>query len=166
MTYRIPRADLIMAEAMPFQQHWEARVPVPIDKLGDLGLAFHNAFSSIRLGDRIDVCFFEQMKVVSGETEGVMRETATFRVTSRDLEKSRMEVVQIGETFKIAPPKVLKPNTPRVEMHKVKVAEKAWDIRDNLGNVIEQVGSAAQASEFIRSQIGGVEVDPPKAKAA
>jgi hypothetical protein len=141
MTYRIPRSDICMSDAMPFNQHWEARIPVPIEELGDLGTAFHSAFGSLLPGDQIEVCSFER---VGGDWRRLL-EIATFRIVEKTAE--RAEAVRVGKVFSVPEPMAKISETTVSQLVIVDVG-KAFEVRDAAGNIIEQFVDKAQAEVF------------------
>lgn len=144
--YLIPRHDICMSDPMPFNQHWDARVPVPIADVGDVGKALHSAFASLRPGDRVDIASFADR----AWTNAV--EFATFRVTS--LDDDVIKVIQIGDTVKVpkAKPASAKPADDQLEVVTVKGG--AFEVRDGKGNTLETFVSRKQAEDFKRQSSG------------
>lgn len=141
MLYRLPRTDICMSESMPFNQHWEARVPLPIAKIDDIGLALHAVYASFRVGDLVNVCAFESR---SWET---LIEVASFRV--HNLDNGRIKVLQIGETVKVPKTKTdarVKPGEPL----NVVPVNGTFEVRDGKGSTIETFVDRKQAEAFAR----------------
>ena len=141
--YRIPRSDICMADAMPFHQHWEARVPVPIKEVGDVGLALHAAFSSIKPGDEVVLCAFDKHDWLH------MIELATYRITSTD--DNRIKVVQVGEIVAVPKAKKIKALAPGEPLD-IKEVNGTFQVRDGKGNVIETFVERKQAEAFARRE--------------
>jgi hypothetical protein len=139
MLYRIPRADICMGEAAQFGQRWEARVPVPISKIDDIGLALHSAFSSFRVGDLVNVCAFDDR----GWT--ALTEIGSYRIQS--LDHDRIKTVQVGEIVKVPKPKAPGALKPGEKLNVVAV-NNCFEVRDPKGNVIETFVDRKQADTF------------------
>ena len=132
MTYRIPRADMVMSDPMPFNQHWEARIPVPISFIeDDAGLAFHAAFTSLQPGDSVTVCAFER---AAGKW-GYVKEVAEFRVTEKN--ESTIRAVRVGDVFEVPAPKKNEIIGGVIALDIVPVRG-AFEVRDRRGNVVGQ----------------------------
>lgn len=121
MSYKIPRSDLCMSDAMPFSQHWEARIPVTIEAMGDAGEALTAAYSSLRPGDSVSICAFTKNDWAR------LAEIATFRIVKRD--HTRIYAMQIGSTLKVSEDKVNAKIDDTIELEVVKVGS-AYEVRD------------------------------------
>lgn len=137
--YIIPRTDICMADPMPFSQHWEVRVPIPLDQL-NLGVALQNSFSQFKPGDLIQVTSFADKNYVR------LCETADFRVVSCNSRK--IEAIQITETIKV--PAILPEDDPKSQQNlQIVCIRGAFEVQDGLGNVIELFVDEQQAKKFI-----------------
>jgi hypothetical protein len=140
MIYRIPRSDIVMSDPMPFNQHWEARVSVPIDEIGDVGLALHSAYAAFRVGDKVNICAFATRDWQE------MTEVAEFRIHS--LANSRVRTMRVGATAKVpkeVSPKVGAPGAPLT----VKPADNVFNVCDG-DHVVEVFVERKQAEAFAR----------------
>lgn len=155
MSYRINRNDLCMSDPMPFSQHWEARVTVPIDSIEDMGAALHPCISSLRPGDLVNVCSFEKHDWQR------LKEVASFRVVSVD--NVKVETVQITETIKV-PARTANEEAAHQPVLRVVEVRGAFEVRDEKGNCLEAFVERDQAEAFIRTGKAGVEKKPAAAE--
>ena len=138
--YRIARADMCMSDPMPFSQHWEARVTVPIDSIEDIGLALQAGFSSLRPGDLVNICSFDKLDWRH------LVETASYRIASCD--HGKIEAVQVSETVKVRAPKRNEIASDTVKL-KVVTNGNSYEVRDQMGNSLEVFVTEQQAKDFI-----------------
>lgn len=141
--YPIPRSDICMSDAMPFSQHWEARVPVPIKEIGDVGHALHAAYSSLRPGDSITICSFESKNWTH------LLEVANFRIAS--MENSKIEVLQVGGITRFTAPKK-EVKIARGDPLLVIPVNNTYEVRDEIGNTLEVFVDKRQADDFARRE--------------
>jgi hypothetical protein len=140
--FLIPRNEMCMSDPMPFAQHWEVRIPVPISSIDNMGQALQTGYSSFRPGDLVNVCAFER------NTWERLTEIASFRIVSCDANK--IEVVQVTETIKV-PAKRAVTREEIAATHEVVKMGTAFEVRDGLGNVLDAFISHDQAKAFIES---------------
>ena len=154
--YYIPRIDICMSDAMPFSQHWEIRIPMTIEKLGNLGTALQNSFDQFKAGDLVQVSAFTDKNYVR------LLETADFRIVSCFGRK--IEAIQTTETIKVPAPRPEMDPSSKQNLHIVsKTAgnQTAFEVQDGLGNVIELFVDEKQAHEFI-ANYEKITTEPPK----
>lgn len=142
MTYMIPRTDICMNDPMPFSQHWEIRIPISIEALGDLGASLRNSYDQFKPGDMINVCCFQSRKWER------VTELAAFRVTACN--PLKIETIQVTETIKVP---AQDPSADPTSQQNLKLVEVrgAFEVRDALDNVIELFVEREQAVSFIES---------------
>lgn len=129
-----------MADPMPFSQHWEVRIPVSIERLGNLGSALQNSFDQFKPGDLIQVTAYADRSYFR------LLETADFRVVSSNARI--LETVQITETVKV--PAVLPQNDPAsLQNLSVRSIRGAFEVVDQLGNILECFVDEQQAKTFV-----------------
>ena len=138
--YRIPAHDICMGDPAPFGQRWEARVPLPLKDVGDIGKALHTRYGDFRPGDLVNVCAFDSLQW------NHLLEVAAFRVASVD--HNEVAVVAVGK-----PVAVPKPD-PKVEADAasnlvIAQNKNAFEVRDERGNVIDVFVDRKQAVDFI-----------------
>ena len=141
--YHIPRADMVMSAPMPFNQDWQARIPVPIAEVGDFGVALQAAYSSLRPGDRVDICSFER-----GAGEWVrFRAMVSVRVVAKA--DNKIEAVAVGPVFHV-PDRETGPGTAgdKPMLGVFANSQGAFEVRDTKGNIIELFVEKDQAEEF------------------
>jgi hypothetical protein len=151
MTFRIPGNDICMSDAMPFSQHWEVRIPVPLAEVADLGGALHARYSSIQQGDLLNICSFDSKHWLR------LKEVASFRVVAKTSE--RLFTHQITETIRI-PDNVLRAAEEKIPELKVVQFNKAFEVRDQKENVIDIFVDADQAKAFIANGRGAKTPEP------
>jgi hypothetical protein len=154
MTFRIPANDICMSDAMPFQQHWEIRIPVPLTEVADLGDALHSRYSAIQQGDLLRICSYESKHFLQ------VKEVAHFTVIAKTSE--RLFTYQTGATDKI-PDRVREAAVEKVPELKIVQFNKAFEVRDQKENVIDIFVDDAQAKAFIASGRGASAPPPPAA---
>ena len=138
--YRVPRADVCMSEAMPFSQHWEARVPVALDEIKDMGDALQSAASSFRPGDQVVVCAF-----VSKDWR-VLRAVSTYRVVGAGANQ-RVRLMPVGEPMLV--PKELQADvTTDIPRLLVEPLGTGFVVKDDRGNHVEHFVERVQAEAF------------------
>lgn len=147
MTYRIPRQDMTMiSPEAAFNNHWEARIPVPIaDIEQDLSWAFHAGYAGLWPGMKIVVTTFSRVGTSWDTSE--MQEEASYRVTRKDDDK--IYLVRTSEVFTLkhedAPPA---PPEIRENYQIVEISPSAFEVQDLAGNSIEMFVERQQAEEF------------------
>lgn len=144
-TYRIPRADICMSDAMPFHQHWEARAPLSIARLGDVGAALQVMVSAFRPGDLVHLCAYDSARFER------LTEVASFRIAA--IEDNRIKAVQIGQTASVPQPRPLKPVPPGEKLSVVQ-AGASFEVHDSKGNMIETFVERGQADAFAKANSG------------
>lgn len=144
MSYRIPRSDLCMSDAMPFSQHWEARVAVPISEISDMGEALVAAYSSLRPGDLVNICSYTKNDWTR------LAEVATYRIVKRD--NMRVYAMQIGQTSKVSEDKVNEKIDDAIELEVVKVGN-AFEVRDKKTTAtLDVFVSQEQADAYVKRE--------------
>jgi len=153
MGYLIRRQDVSMTEAMPFQQHFEVRIPLSIEKVGDLGAALQDCSSILKSGDLLNVCSF------SDANYSRLTEVVSIRVVSCD--RNRIEVIQVSELIKVPEQKKVVDVSSNTNLRIVKVNNgRAYEVRDDGNNTVELFVDEAQAKQFIDNYTARL----PKAK--
>lgn len=131
-----------MSDPMPFSQHWEVRIPMRIDAIGDLGAALQNSYTSFKPGDLIQVSSFTTRDFVR------LLEVADFRVVSCN--SFKLETVQVTETVKV--PEVRPEYDPASQQNlEIREVRGAFEVCDQLGNIIELFTEKKQAEVFIEN---------------
>ena len=94
-TYKFKPDQVAMCDAMPFQQHFEARCEMPLDDL-ELDQCFHN-ISNFEVGDQITVCAY----MPSTDWQQLM-EVGTCRVVSGGKKSNTWpKAVWVGNIFEV-----------------------------------------------------------------
>ena len=140
--YPIPRSDMCMSDPMPFSQHWDARVPVPISSIDDIGRSLQAAYTSLKPGDLVHMCSFERNDWTR------LTEVASFRVVSCD--NSVIETVQVSDTIKV-PAKRVESGAEIAAKYEIIKMGHAFEVRDGHGNTIEVFVAHDQAVAFIET---------------
>ena len=145
--YRIPTGDICMSEGMPFSQHYEARIPVPLSEIEeDPGLALHGAHGSMHPGDQVIVCSFERV----GNDWRRLKEVATYRIVAKG---KFLEAIRVSKITTVPAAKPIPIGAPLVELDIVTVGNNNFEVRDRAGNVVEQFGDRQQAEEFRKREM-------------
>lgn len=142
--YRIERSNIVMCEPMPFNQHWEARVAVPIDEL-DVGEALIPNFTSFRPGDLVNICAFEK------NDWRRLKEIAAFRIVSCD--DKRIEAIMVSDIIKVSERKPAQQVVSEVKLEIVQTG-RAFEVRDQFGNTLDSFVERSQAEAFMGQQPG------------
>lgn len=141
MAYQIPRKDMTMAAPMSFGQHWEVRIFCPISFVDtDPGAAFHQAITSLTLGDLLNVLAFD----TPGES-GKLREVASFRVTEKS--ERNIKAVRINEIFEV-PLENPAAKVDGIVALDIVPSGNGFEVRDRIGNVLEHFIDLEQAEKF------------------
>lgn len=135
--YLIQRHDLCMTDPAPFNQHWEARIAVPVSSI-DIGKALQPCGSALRAGDLVNITSFTRRDWL------VMTEVASFRVASN---ASKVVVVQVGNTVAVPEHDVNRAENETVRLAIVQVGA-AYIVQDEKGNDLETFVDMAQAETF------------------
>lgn len=138
--YVIPRTDLCMSEAMPFNQHWEARISVPIADIKDMGNALQSAVAVMKPGDLLNVCSF------ANHNWDRLMETAQFRIVSGS--QRRVLAVQVTDTVKVPEDVVLVKASEVLKLSIEKIGN-SWQVKDSRGSIVEVFVEEKQATEFV-----------------
>lgn len=141
MSYVIPRHDICMSDAMPFSQHWEARVPVSIADIKNFGTALQTVYSSIRPGDLFNICSMERV----GGQWGRLKEIVTLRIV--DCENNKIETIFVTDILKVKENRDDPAHVKNSPLEVVKVGS-AFEVRDVSGNVLEAFVEEKQAIDF------------------
>lgn len=155
--YPIPRSDMCMSDPMPFSQHWEARIPVPISSIDDMGRSLQAAYTSLKPSDLVHICSFERNDWTR------LTEVASFRVVSCD--NGKIETVQVSDTVKVPARKVASNAEVAAEYEIIKMGH-AFEVRDGHGSTLEVFVAHDQAATFIetmKAKAGGQAPPPPPA---
>lgn len=136
----IPRHDICMCEAMPFNQHWEARIPVPIEEV-NFNIAFQQIYTSLKAGDLVRVCYFDR----NGGEWGRLREVVSVNIV--DVANRKIETVFATDILKVKDSRDDPQNVKNVSLEVVKVGN-AFEVKDTNGNTIEVFVEEEQANEF------------------
>lgn len=142
----IQAGDICMASPeAPFSTHWEARIPVPLATIKDMGRSLQRRFATINPGDLVNVTAY------SDKHYRRVTEIASFRIVAK--EDGRLYAVQVSETVKVPEPKpaAASDNASRLE---VVTLGKAHEVRDHLNNTIEVFVDRAQAEAFVAQANG------------
>lgn len=102
---RIKPQNFCMSDAMPFQQHFEARTEGDIKEAMTDKTAFLDVRSSLRVGDRIAICSYRSIDKRGSNAEG-LRGFGYVRVV--DISKDAVEMVSE------APPVYIKQDTDQL----------------------------------------------------
>ena len=141
--YVIPRSDMCMSDPMPFSQHWEARVPVPLEEIEDMGAALQMACASMRPGDLVFVCSFED------KNWHVLTGTQAFRILS--VAERRVHAATVSEITRFGNVKPLVNAPAPTKLHIAQVGN-SFEVRDDKENPLEIFISKEQAESYIRNQ--------------
>lgn len=157
--YIIPRNDMCMSDAMPFSQHWEVRVPVPIEEL-NFNTALQACYAVLKSGDLINVCSFER----NGGDWKRLREVVSLRVVA--VENRKIETCLVSEIVKIKENKDDPAHVSNAPLEIVKVGN-AYEVRDGGGHTLEAFVDEGQAKAFRdrhgpKAMAQAVEVDRSK----
>ncbi len=136
----IPRSDICMSDAMPFSQHWEARVAAMIEDIDDLGFALQTAYASFKPGDLVNICAY-----ANNRWERLV-EVASFRIVSCDNRK--IETVLVTPITRVPAARFAPGEVDPSKLVKVNVG-KSWEVRDERGNILEAFVDEKQAQAFI-----------------
>lgn len=139
--YLIPRSDMCMTDPMPFCQHWEARVSVPIASIDNVGAALRDAYDALKAGDLVNISAFEDKMWLK------LTESAAFRVVSC-IDK-RVQVVQVSPTVIVRPGESKQDSPPEMELSVIKVRG-AYEVRDPLNNTLDAFVDEEQAKSYVR----------------
>jgi len=138
LQHRIPTSDICMADAMPFQQHYEARIAIPMKDVGDMGLALHGACATLKAGDQVIVCAYKK------RDWQVMTEIAVFRIVENN---NRIKTIQVGTTLSVPTPTTVVTLAPGQKLVVVP-RDSVFDVQDGKGNVVETFVDRKQAEAF------------------
>lgn len=147
MPFRLSSRDLCQCEAMPFQQHHEARVERPLDDL-DLEDFFQNVQANLRVGDEVTVCAYRDNKWDELMEVGVCR--IVFMQPKSQGGIPKVKAVWMGETVKV-PDEIKAVPRPEREMKLFIKKEFAggFIIEDEKGALIERFNTKAEAEAYI-----------------
>jgi len=136
--YLIQRHNICMSDPSPFNQHWEARVSVPLAGL-DVAAALQPCASVLKSGDLINIAAFTQ------SDWQVLTEVAAFRVTSVH---GRVKVLPVGDIARVPEEDISIAESATVRLH-ITQNGSAFTVEDESGNHLETFIDAQQAAEFI-----------------
>jgi len=140
--FEIPRNAMCMSDPMPFSQHWEVRVSIPLEDIDNMGAALQNGYSSFRAGDLIHVCSFDKPDWKR------LKELASYRVVS--VENNKIEVVQVTEIIRVAAAKEIANPLHHLKLE-IRQVGRSWQVVDEKGNIIEAFVEEKQARAFLAS---------------
>lgn len=134
-----------MCEAMPFQQHFEARVYGPLDDL-DLSQCFRN-ISNFEVGDQVTICAYMPFS-----DWGQLMEVGTARVIAGG--KNRGKPPKLAWVSAIFPVPQDADSKNKFENKQQKLYPKkefggGFTVQDDKGNVIERVKTKKEALDYI-----------------
>lgn len=143
---RINPQDFCMADAMPFQQHYECRTQYPVvDVIAD-DKSFLNVRANLSVGDRITVCSYKKVDSRSGVSEGLTG-IANVRVTDVS-DKGVVLVLETAPVIVREPKPQPAPELADEALLVKKVFGGGYAVFDKKGNSIEQFKTKVEAKEF------------------
>lgn len=143
--FRFKPDAVAMCDAMPFQQHFEARCEQPLEDL-DLFECFHN-ISNFEVGDQVTICAY-----MPSTDWGQLMEVGTARVIAGGKKHGKpprlawvssiFEVPQDDESKKMFSEKLVK-------LYPKREFGGGYTVQDEKGNVIERVKTKKEALDYI-----------------
>lgn len=150
---RIKPGDFCASEAMPFQQHHEARTVFDIVEVANSNQALMNVRSNIYVGDRITICSYDTIKN-DRRAEVILKGLAVVRVSK--ITKDSVETVIETKPIRFAPVSREEDLSNDIEELRVKRAfGGVFVVEDNMGNVLDQFKTKSAATEYAERGMKG-----------
>jgi hypothetical protein len=153
--FRLKPTDICAGNAMPFQEHHEARVDRPLDDLV-LHELFQNVQANLQVGDRVTICAYSGG--VDTPTRQLM-ESGECRIVSKRQETpggpSLVRAVWTGAIYKVPVQEQLAPpKQGDIKLSIKKEFKGGFTIRDERDNIIERVNTKVEAEQYIQELNG------------
>lgn len=132
---RLPIRDIMYGPAVEFAQTWECRTNLPINTLGDIGMALHARFDEMRVGDKVTICSFNKER---------LSHLAEYRIVAKD---RWLEAQMVGDILVFPEPGSMDVVIKDSELRIAKVNGQ-FEVQDGKGNTIESFVEEQQAKEY------------------
>ena len=150
---RIKPNDLCMSDAMPFQQHHEARTTKPVEEVFDDKKSFLDVRGNLHVGDTVTICSYESISK-NGDIMTDLQEFGSGRVVKIGLDEVVFQlsapVVKV-DAIVVPAPRIAE--EPRMKV--LRGFAGVFRVEDAEGNVIDQFKDKASATEFVEANSGG-----------
>ena len=154
MAVRVPFSitiqDLALANAMPFQSHYEVRVDRPLDDL-DLDDLFMKVQENLRVGDKVTICAF------ADRSWQQLMAVGTVRVVSMRQEvpggPHRIRSVWTGEIQNM--PEVTAPKVAAIREAKLMLKKEftgGYSVQDEKGAILDHFKTKREAENYIEGK--------------
>lgn len=139
MPYRIKAQDIAMADAMPFCQHHEVRVRIPLAEALSSEMLFLDVRSNLRPGDRVYVTYFD---------DGVPAEEAELRILSSSATGVTFGIKGEIQRYTVDAQVETSPDETVAELLVKRGRPGEFKVEDPAGNTLEIFKTKAAAQEY------------------